>query len=161
MKYRLDYNSRDNMWLPRGGGWGWGPLFFSSLLPPRVGGWVAPHIAVVTMRTFALPAPPTKKRGKSLIFFMWKLHVQMGGCPVPPSTSMPGWLRCKKGFHDSHLEHVVHMFRVFPDHVFFQLSSHIISETDRTKHMAAWSDPRKKKKKKSFKKADPRCHSMR
>ncbi len=145
---------------PEMGVLGWGPLFFSSLLPPRVGRWVAPHIAVVTTRTFA--PPPPQKKGAKVWIFMWKLHVRMGGCPVPPSTSMPGWLRCKKGFHDSHLEHVVHilhMFRVFPDHVFFQLSSHIIiSETDRTKHMAAWSDPRNKK---SFKKADPRCHSMR
>jgi len=139
-------------------------FFFSSLLPPRVGGWVAPHIAVVTRRTFAPPSP--QKKGKSLSrrdpkntseFLCENFMYEMGGGAFHlPPLCWADYVVKRIPWFTSRV-HILHMFRVFPDHVFFQLSNHIISETDRTKHMAAWSGQNiwlhgPTREKKSFKK---------
>lgn len=135
-------------------------FFFSSLLPPRVGGWVAPHIAVVTRRTFAPPSP--QKKGKSLSrrdpkntseFLCENFMYEWGG-GLPPSTSMLGWLRCKKdsmihipSAHSAHVPRVSGpcFLSIIQSHYKWNWPHKTYGCMVRTKHMAAWSDPRKKK----------------
>lgn len=141
-------------------GWGWGPFFFSLSLssPCR---WVAPHIAVT--RTFA------PKNGKFLCKnFMYELgapSISTPGwlhAPIPSPrradyvvkdstwlclqsiTIFPHHLSTPFDSHLKHVLHILHMFCTFPEHILHQ-SSHIISETDHTKHMAACPTDRPKK----------------
>ncbi len=149
----------------RDGGPGDEDLFFFFLSPPSPCRWVGgTTYCCGDEEDFCPPLPP--KKGQKFVkkrpqkhfgIFMWKLHVRNGGGAFHlPPLCWADYVVKRIPWFTSRV-HILHMFRVFPDHVFFQLSNHIISETDRTKHMAAWSGQNiwlhgPTREKKSFKK---------